>query len=50
MAIKEDAELNKLLGANSDFFECGVVPLKPQAKQGKKGKKGCEEMADEDEE
>ena len=47
LAIREDVELNKLLG-NADFFECGVVPMKPQEKKGKKAK-GCEEMADDEE-
>ncbi len=51
LAIREDIELNKLLG-NADFAECGVVPRKAEdLKKGKKGKK-CfaedEEMQDED--
>ena len=38
LAIKEDPELNKLLG-NADFAQCGVVPTKVAVeKRGKKGK------------
>ena len=41
LAIREDPELNKLLGAG-DYAECGVVPnIHGGDKKAKKGKKQC---------
>ena len=47
LAIKDDAELNKLLG-RADFFECGVVPTKQLDKKGKKAKCGADEVMEEE--
>ena len=47
LAIKEDVELNKLLG-NADFAQCGVVPNIPvELKRGKAKNKCCADDQDE---
>lgn len=51
LAIKNDIELNKLLGNNADFAQTGVVPnIHSNLKIGKKGKGKAIEEFDEDEE
>ena len=54
LAIKNDIELNKLLGHGADFAQTGVVPkihkeIMPNAKKGGKGGKGKQMDIDEDE-
>lgn len=47
LAIRKDKELNKLLGANADFANTGVLPNIPGgAKAGKKGGKGGKGQCD----
>ena len=51
LAIRNDAELNKLIGSTGDFAHAGVVPNIPKAllPSGKKGGKKCaddEDMAE----
>lgn len=48
LAIRNDPELNKLLGRNADFANSGVVPkihkdVQPNKKGGKGGKSICED-------
>ena len=56
LGIKNDSELNKLLGKNSDFAESGVVPnihksILPGGKKGKgKGMDDDVQMGGEDDE
>ena len=47
LAIKNDPELNKLLGHGADFSQSGVVPKIHKEIQGKK--KGCKGKCDDDE-
>ena len=44
LAIRNDPELNKLVGRSADFAQSGVVPKIPKEIQGKR--KGCKEKCD----